>query len=277
MNIDANAVIFRAAALHIYEHIDDNLSVESVAVEVGVSASSLKRAFREIVEQSPGSFIRRVRLEFALRSLQDRRHSVLQAALAAGFEDHSAFTRSFRRAFGFAPSAARERHNVSRDLESIILEDPEFVFLADNTIAGVTETGKYFDCAPRAWSQLTSKLGGDIAADSEDTLIFVGIGHDNPHDSTCLPADLQVRFSAGVIGLSNEKSQLLQPLAIKAGQYAAFKYFGRINNIGLALHYIYGAWCTRTQTKISTPPLFLSERIPQPGVDMNVRILVPME
>jgi AraC family transcriptional regulator len=277
MNTNTSAELFRAAALYIYDHLDDAVSVDVVAQALNVSTSTLKRVFAEIVEQSPGVFIRRVRMEFALRSLQDRKTSVLQVALAAGFEDHSAFTRSFRRAFGYAPSDARDKHNIVRELDSVELEDPELIAVQDLHVSGVTEAGHYFDCAPRAWNALQSKLNDIMKITDDDSLIFVGIPHDNPHASASTPRESQVRFTAAVVGLTSQQSNSLTAHSIESGQYAAFRFRGRINHIGLALHYVYGAWATRKQQAIgSGSPILLSERIPVSGLELDVRILVPL-
>ena len=55
------------------------------------------------------------------RTLMDREASVLEAALSSGFEDHSAFSRSFKRAFGCSPSG-RNKDLLQRELEHVELE-----------------------------------------------------------------------------------------------------------------------------------------------------------
>ena len=154
-----------------------------------------KQLFKEMMDQTPGAFIRRLRMELAFRSLQSRDESVLEVALATGFEDHSAFSRRFKIAFGYAPKAARQKINILSELECVVLEDPDIVELQDLEIQCVTEIGLYFESAPRAWEALKQKLNTDELSD-EFSGLFIGIGHDNPHEGHV--ADDQVRFTAGI-------------------------------------------------------------------------------
>ena len=54
-----------------------------------------------------GTYVRRLRLNWAAAELARSDASLAQTALAAGFADQSHFTRAFRRYTGFTPSAYR--------------------------------------------------------------------------------------------------------------------------------------------------------------------------
>src|SRR3990167_1285815 len=88
-----NNTNFIKAVRFIYEHIDQPIALADMAKSIGISVSSLKRLFMEATNQSPGAFIRRIRLEFSFRSLQSRKDSILEVALISGFENQSAFAR----------------------------------------------------------------------------------------------------------------------------------------------------------------------------------------
>jgi AraC family transcriptional regulator len=78
-----------------------------VALEVGVHPAHLARAFRAHFRVSVGSYVRRLRLDWAAEELARGDTPLAEVALAAGFADQSHFTRSFRRYAGITPSAYR--------------------------------------------------------------------------------------------------------------------------------------------------------------------------
>jgi AraC family transcriptional regulator len=81
--------------------------VSEVAQAAGVHPAHLARGFRTYFKTSLGSYIRRLRVEFAARELVQSEASLATVALAAGFADQSHFTRLFKRHTGFTPNAYR--------------------------------------------------------------------------------------------------------------------------------------------------------------------------
>lgn len=222
---------FSNAVSVIYDNIDQEIKLEDIARQIGLSLASLKRLFHEAVDQSPGSFIRRLRMELAFRSLQSRKSSVLEIAMASGFDNQSAFARQFKRTFGYSPSKAREKINILSELEHAELEEPDIVELEDMKLQSVSEIGLYYESAPKAWHRLKEKLN-DVELSDNFSGVFIGIGHDNPHEGT-VPEN-QVRFSACVSHL--ERDIQADQMIIAGGQYARFRYLGKPNNLGLAYH-----------------------------------------
>lgn len=78
-----------------------------IARAVGVHPAHLARAFRTHFKLSMGSYVRRLRLDWAARELARSETSLAGVALAAGFADQSHFTRFFRRYTGLTPQAYR--------------------------------------------------------------------------------------------------------------------------------------------------------------------------
>jgi AraC-like DNA-binding protein/DNA gyrase inhibitor GyrI len=258
---------------YIYAHIDQPLTLEKLAELIGVSTSSLKRIFVEATGQSPGAFIRRLRMEYAFRLLQSQQDNILEVALSAGFEDQSAFARRFKETFGFSPREARTKLNIVNELESITLVEPDIVELADLPIQSITEVGLYFESAPKAFSLLKDKLTTNELSDDSLNL-FIGIGHDNPHEGNI--KDDQVRFTAGVAFIERELG--VGRMMIPGGRYARFHFFGKPNNLGLAYHYIYGKWSESSGNQIDqNKPAFTEfDRFPEPLKEYNILIHVPL-
>lgn len=269
-----NQTLFINAVNYIYEHMDESLELNDIAKAIGTSASTLKRAFHAMIQTSPGGFIRKLRMECAFRVLKNRNDSILEIALQVGFDDHAAFSRAFKDLFGYTPTAAREKWNIMNELECVTLEEPEIIETKSFTIQCVTETGTYFDAAPRAWAALNERLAS-IEGEERHSGIYVGIGHDNPHDGD-VPAH-QVRFTAGVALVRRELN--IPTRVVAGGSYGRFHYRGKLNNLGLAYHYIYGKWNEAHNHRIlSTQPAWISlEEFPDPLKEQRVMIYVPLK
>lgn len=87
---------------------DRDLTVEALAGHAGLSRTHFLRAFVHAFGETPHQCLKRVRLEEAARRLRGSAVSVGEVALAVGYEDFSAFARSFRAVFGVPPSRFRD-------------------------------------------------------------------------------------------------------------------------------------------------------------------------
>jgi len=91
--------------------------VDDLAEAVGISRAHLYRRLQELLDESPSSLIRSIRLERAAQLLEQRAGTVSEIAYNVGFKSLSHFSRSFRMHFGHVPSehAARAERAVSSE------------------------------------------------------------------------------------------------------------------------------------------------------------------
>jgi AraC-like DNA-binding protein len=98
-------------------HLDEGLSVKTVAAALAISESYLHRLMAESGESFTET-VNRLRLERAKAMLEDPgcdRLRIGEIALATGFNDFAYFNRLFRRRFGDTPGAFRaQRSNALR-------------------------------------------------------------------------------------------------------------------------------------------------------------------
>ncbi len=256
-----------------YKNIDKPINIELISQNIGVSTTTLKRLFLEATGSSAGSFIRRIKMEYAFRSLKNKEDSILEIALQCGFEDASSFARSFKANFGYNPSFARNTINIMNELECISLKEPEIIEIDGFEIQKVTKKGLYFEAAPLAWKTLKEYLDKTVFND-DFTGNFIAIGHDNPHDVKV--EENQTRFSAGVVHSMNNLN--IENLAVPGGSYAKFNYIGKLNNMGLAYHYIYGTWSSKSSKQIddNNSAFMLMDRFPDDFNEYYVGIYVPL-
>jgi AraC-like DNA-binding protein len=84
-------------------------TVDALAKQVGLSRSALAERFAELVGQSPIQYLTRWRLALAAQALREDALPISRLAENAGYESEAAFSRAFKREFGMAPSAWRNR------------------------------------------------------------------------------------------------------------------------------------------------------------------------
>jgi len=87
---------------------DENFSVEDFAREAGMSRSQLHRKLTALTNQSPGSFIRYMRLHRAMELLRKNAGTVSEIAYAVGFSGLSYFTQCFQEQFSVLPSEVKK-------------------------------------------------------------------------------------------------------------------------------------------------------------------------
>ena len=90
---------------HILQNLEDPLNLESIAAVACFSPYHFHRVFRALLGETLSQFVKRLRLERALRMLaHDRRRNLTEVALACGFSSSSDFSRSFKQRYGVPPS-----------------------------------------------------------------------------------------------------------------------------------------------------------------------------
>ena len=101
---------FSAVALalrHLQKNFAEPLRVGDLAAMARQSPYQFERRIRRIFRLTTGQLIQKTRIETALRLLRETDHPVARVAQDCGYSDQSAFTRTFRRMVGLAPSNYR--------------------------------------------------------------------------------------------------------------------------------------------------------------------------
>ncbi|HWA83249.1 MAG TPA: AraC family transcriptional regulator [Fimbriimonadaceae bacterium] len=86
---------------------NQSTSMEEIATAVGVHPSHLNRVFRAYMNQTPGEYLRHIRMTRATRDVLSGDLPFKVIAARAGFADQAHFTREFRRRHGMSPLEMR--------------------------------------------------------------------------------------------------------------------------------------------------------------------------
>jgi DNA-binding transcriptional LysR family regulator/AraC-like DNA-binding protein len=103
----------------IHNRFAEDLDVESLAREAGVSRTILGERFSELLGESPMRYCARWRMRMASNMLRDGDQTNAAVAYAVGFNSEAAFNRAFKREFGVPPATwKREAGEKDRNAAS---------------------------------------------------------------------------------------------------------------------------------------------------------------
>ena len=82
---------------------NSDLSVDSIAEEVGISRVHLHRKMKELTGQTPHDFIRNIRLKQAAHLLATHNMNITEVMYACGFNNAASFSTIFKKFYGMSP------------------------------------------------------------------------------------------------------------------------------------------------------------------------------
>jgi RNA polymerase sigma factor (sigma-70 family) len=113
----------------IEEHLNESLTIETLASSVCLSPLHFARLFRQAVGVAPHQYVIEARLRRAGTLLAEGNLPITQIALETGFANASHFTYLFRRAYALTPRAyrlqQREGQRVSKESATVSVPPPE--------------------------------------------------------------------------------------------------------------------------------------------------------
>ena len=99
----------------VHAYVSHDLSLATLAHQVGFSPYHFARLFRQTTGESPHQFVLRHRIAHAERLLIQPDVPLAEVALACGFANQSHFTQAFKRHLGLTPRAYRQARTSGAD------------------------------------------------------------------------------------------------------------------------------------------------------------------
>ena len=100
--------VARALAI-IHSRYSEDLDIETLARESGVSRTVLGERFAQLIGEPPMRYCARWRMRVAANMLRDGKQNASNVAYAVGFNSEAAFTRAFKREYGIPPATWRRQ------------------------------------------------------------------------------------------------------------------------------------------------------------------------
>jgi AraC family transcriptional regulator len=245
---------------HIVGHLDEPLNLRKLSRLALLSPFHFHRVFQAVVGETPAEFVKRLRLEKALRLMAGLRPlSLTSVALACGFSSSSDFSRCFKQRFNVPPRAfdiGAWRTARGGELESLVKQETQRLkhlpprHNPDKLRVKISEIG------PRsvAYIRVARPYQGDAVFKATERLVawaerhgfadrqWLGYQWDNPEITALKDCRYYVAVEAeqftptGEIGLFRFPAMVVAEVEIR----------GEIDLELRALQWLYGAWLPRS-------------------------------
>jgi AraC-like DNA-binding protein len=101
--VSANEKKIRRVIDYINAHFTENITLDLLAKDVGVSKYHLSREFKRTTGKTLFEYVIALRCKMAMQ-LISKGSSITESAISSGFDNLSYFSRKFNKVFGFLPS-----------------------------------------------------------------------------------------------------------------------------------------------------------------------------
>ncbi|OLL13086.1 AraC family transcriptional regulator [Actinomyces oris] len=266
---------------YIYTHLDDDLSLETLAHVSGFSRYHWHRIYRAVRGETTAQTVRRLRLERAAAMLTETSWPVERIAWKAGFSGTEVFSRAFLRSYRTTPGRFRiggrptsidsSVTSCGSGSTSSVREAPGWAVRVETRrgyrLAVSEHRGSYMDIG-RAFSRVRDRVGSGS--------LMVAIYEEDP-DAVPL-ADL--RSAAGtVVDPGMKIPHDLAERMVPAGRYAIMRYIGPYSSMHAAYLWLYGQWLPSSGEEPRDHPIieeYLTDPATTPPVDAVTDILLPL-
>lgn len=249
-------------AVEIFEHhLRDNISVGSVAKQIGFSKYYFCRLFKELTTYSPHMYYSQRKLSLAANQVVKSEDKIIDIALSYGFNSPEVFARAFTKQFGLTPSEARRQGYVPAEnrvdpikksfinkFDHVVTKQPELVTLDELKLVGIQF---YYDLSQKndlsePWQMLMDNLN-EIKHLSQPCKYFqVQYWLDNQTTNG-------IFFYAAVqVDRVEDLPLALTAKIIPSQDYFKFKHKGRSNEVHYTYDYIYGTWLPDTSFQLDS-------------------------
>lgn len=119
----ADPAVSKALSI-IHTRYSEELDVEGLAQEAGVSRSVLGERFAELLGEPPMRYCARWRMRVAANMLRDGKQNTANIAYSVGFNSEAAFNRAFKREYGEPPATWRRRVELEEQARARAIHQP---------------------------------------------------------------------------------------------------------------------------------------------------------
>lgn len=276
------AVINRAIN-YIFEHIDEDITVDDVARHCSYSKYHLTRMFKEDTDEALYQFIKRVRLErSAWRLKVEKEKSITEIGGEYGYSS-SNFATAFKKHLNMSPANFRktseqmvEKSSFSQGLTLDDLDHAGNQITVENlegfTVIYERKKGNYHNL-PEAWCNFIEKY--EHLATEETLYIECTIDDPTITDENHCMYDLCQTISPDSPALQDNQDLLLQKF--DGGKYAVYHFKGYPQFLFMVYQEIFCRWLSKTGNQLDERPILDIYRMVGEDGYMEIDICFPLK
>jgi len=150
---------------------NEHFGAKELAKEVGLSRSQIHRKLHRINGKSITQFIREIRLEQALKLLNDNVGTVAEISYYVGFSSPTYFNKCFHEYFGYPPGRIKKKNEIINELNKSYL-----LHRFDSNLTAIKREKISSDRIIDHIRNLGKGSKKDINTDKNTTILFLMIG-----------------------------------------------------------------------------------------------------
>lgn len=108
-NNETHRNLLKDAQKYIKEYYSQSLTINDIAIAVGISGSYLSHLFKESFDFTVNDYLTRIRIEAAHEMMKNRDLTLKDIAIKCGFSSQSYFSKIFKKYFGVGPNTFRNQ------------------------------------------------------------------------------------------------------------------------------------------------------------------------
>jgi AraC family transcriptional regulator len=268
--------------MYVRAHLDERLTLETLASVAGFSPFHFHRIFRVAFGENLNAYVVRQRLGRAARELRSGERSITEIGLQCGYESPSAFGRAFARAFGMTPSAFRragsERGGMSPVALSPAIEigEPRIVEMSARAAFARRYVGPYdrVDAVVLGVREVALRRGF-----LPDASLF-GLSYDSPdsQDHAALRFEACVTRVPGA-DVAGARADGLHAVDLPGGKYAVYRHRGSYARITHVFDLLVAAWVLSGRIELRAAPFmctYLRDPFQCPQTELESDLALPV-
>ncbi len=102
--------VIKKACEYIESHLSDDIDLDCISREIGVSPYYLSKLFKEVKNENYINYLNSLRLEKAKKLLEDDSLIIKEVTASVGYNDQNYFSKLFKQKYGLTPTEYRESY-----------------------------------------------------------------------------------------------------------------------------------------------------------------------
>ena len=248
---------------YIYTHIETNIDIEELSIDLEISKFHMHRVFKEIFGRNIYESIKSIRLQKASNLLLTNRYSTISSIVnSCGYSSQSSFIKIFKDRFGMSPK--EWKNGGYKEYSHEIIKQSTFAMKSKANFDNITPTivkmkaiesyyirnRGYNKNIEETWQKLQTWVLTNNIKQYKRAALF----HDNP---TITPLD-ECQYIACIIvdDDKNIKSDRIPKFKIAEGVYAKFDLKVKNEDLLPFIQWVYHEWLPRSDYETTTKPSF---------------------